>query len=1039
MIVVDFPWWYLTPHRLKRCSFIFTPMILLVLLVDAILSPLLPDQYLFRVIRLFFEPFTAFFGDGKRYVAVAATPGVLSVYAARDGAHVTTLNLTACVPEGVHQEAGAVMFMETVQHLGSQDNYYVVLGGTETCLFEVNNTLVLRINNFQGAQKGILFGTTTYSGYKFDPKLRKLEVFTSFFDTASVPVYQEVGIDAYVVGSNVFVYVKADTITCRSVRSNIKIWSETLPEQFQAPVVHMAYYNNTVFLVDERAFFRFDVQYHEDGYTASRVLLEVPVTGAEATLFGAAVNQGIVVLYSHLKLFAYDAATGVSLWETKMRATQAPSNAKVEVVIYSPEDAGGSKGEATGPAYVEVRVTFQQPENELRLTMVDIYSLHDGTLLKSISNVLNDISGPVIWGNEYVTFSRLNNALVSFRAFDLPTVNIPEQVKRHADLTTDVHVPGESPIVPPPPPLSRGDNFMATAPPMTFSVSGDAALISADCKRGVVGKLERLNATYEYNVRCFNVNDPQGTPIRAWAFHPTLAQPCTTFMEFNKDNFAIFSRSRVQFYSWSTCEEVGVPIMLSGVVDGLPSYVSLGDQNQWIFLNGFQLVAFDLSTGMEKWQTGVKSCLSIRHQEGYIICDGGSNFAVLHADSGTILIKDAFEGGVTTTGKNFAGVVRGPRGYEAVYYSGAGKMFDFPISFSGAAGEILGAIPGAFDNNVVVLFDRMAASITFDSAAKTASLVWVSDLNGERARPGAAVYAGAEKANIVLGTTKGLVILDAKTGKGLVNISLPIHYKEDANEVQMLKMVTVKNDTLYGVSWNGYAVLICVGPNTTEALFAFGLGLTRASQISFFKDLLVVSGGGSAGFLPVEKTYWGAPLVAAGMASFGWKVFMAGWDWTNDTSVNVVVVTAEGERTTFSIPKETSIQSSSMKNAVVFFGKNTIISIDDLSGTNMIFPIPQECNGAELKKVSRGDSANGASLVWYSGEARDCIFVLSTEGTPPTLLPGVVTKFNDVVNVRYGTSFGALTSTQIFGVFSRRNLYWGRGLEQPNLLVVGVF
>ncbi|RNF06272.1 hypothetical protein TraAM80_04148 [Trypanosoma rangeli] len=960
-----------------------------------------------------FEPFTVFFGDRKRYIAVSATPGVLSIFAARDGTHVTNLNLTACAPEERNQEAGAITFMKTVQHLGSQDNYYVVFGGTETCLFEVNDTLVLRINSFQGAQKGILFGTTTYSGYKFDPKPRKLEAFTSFFDTASVPVYQEDGIDAYVVGPNVFVYVKAEMITCRSVRSNIKIWSQALPEQFQAPVVHMAYYNNTVFVVDERTFFRFDVQYHEDSYTASRVLLQVPVADVEATLFAAAVNEGTVVLYSHLKLFAYDAATGVSLWETKLQTMPVPGNAKVEVVIYSPEDAGGSKGEATGPAYVEVRVTVEPLENELRLTMVDIYSLNDGALLKSISNALNDISGPVIWGNKYNTFSTLSNGLVSFRAFDLPKVNIPEQARRSADSATDVYVPGESPIVPPPPPLPRGDNFMATAPPMTFSVSGDAALISADCKRGVVGKLEHMNATYEYNVRCFNVNDPQGTPIRAWAFQSTLSPPHITFMEFNENNFAIFSHSRVQFYSWSTCEEVGESIMLSGVLDGVPSYVSLGDQNKWIFLNGFQVVALDLSTGREKWQTGVKSCLSIRHQGGYIICDGGSNFAVLHADSGTILIKDALEGGITTAGKNFAGVVRGSRGYEAVYYSGPEKLFDFPISFPVTAGRMLGAIPGASDNNVVVLFDRMATSITFDSAAKTASLVWVSDLHGEHARPSAAVYTGAEKANIVIGTKNGLVMLDTKTGKGLVNISLPIRYMEDTNEVQMLKMVMVKEGTLYGFSWNGYAVLIRIGPNMADAFFAFGLGLKRTSQISFLKKLLVVSGGGSAGFLPVEKTYWGAPLLATGMASVGSKVFMAGWDWTNDTSVNVVAVTTEGERSTLSIPKETSIQSSSMNNAVVFFGENTIISIDDLNRTNINFPIPQVCNGTKLKKVSRGDSANGASLVWYSGKARDCIFVLGTEGTPPTFLSGIVTKFNDVVNVRYGTSFGVLTSTQI--------------------------
>ncbi|RNF09338.1 uncharacterized protein Tco025E_07002 [Trypanosoma conorhini] len=767
------------------------------------------------------QPFTAFFGDGKRYVAVSATPGLLSIFAARDGAHVADLNLTDCAPDGPGRTSDVVQFMKTVQHLGSQDNYYVVLGGTGSCLFEVNDSLVPRINSLQGAQEGVLVGTTTYSGYYFEPKPRRLQAFTSFFMATPIPVYKEDGIDAYVVGSNVFVYVKANMITCRSVRSDITVWSQALPEKFQAPVVHMAYYNNTVFVVDQRNVFRFDVQYNEAGATASRVLLQVSLIDTMEAVLAAEVNQGTVVLYSSSTLYAYDAATGAPLWKTKPRTTQVPSNANVEIVIYSPEDAGGSKGKVTGPAYVEVRVNVEARGPGSQLTMVDVYSLDNGDVLTSVSDAPNDLTGPVIWGNKYVTFSTLTKGLVSFRALNLLEVNIPEQVKRHVDSTTDVYVPGEPPIEPPPPHLPRGDTLMAAAPPMTFSVSGDAALISDDRTRGVVGTSGRKNAGYEYNVRCFHVSDPQGTPIRAWAFPSTSVPLHVKFMEFNANNFAIFAPNRVQFYSWSTCEEVGASIQLTGVVDGLPSYVSLGAQDQWLYLNGDQVTALQPSTGKELWQTGVKRCLSIRRQGGYIICDSGSNLAVLNADSGALLFEDAMEGGVATAGANFAGVVRGSRGYEAAYYSKSEKVFHSPLSLPGSAGGVLGAIPGASDKNVVVFFEKLAASVTFDPAAKTASLVWINDLNGEHARPGAAVYTGAGRSNIVLGTTNGLVMLDAKTGKGFVNISLPMRYKEDVNEVQTLKMVTVRDNTLYGFSWNGYAVLVRVGPDTADAFFAF--------------------------------------------------------------------------------------------------------------------------------------------------------------------------------------------------------------------------
>ncbi|RNF09339.1 uncharacterized protein Tco025E_07003 [Trypanosoma conorhini] len=145
---------------------------------------------------------------------------------------------------------------------------------------------------------------------------------------------------------------------------------------------------------------------------------------------------------------------------------------------------------------------------------------------------------------------------------------------------------------------------------------------------------------------------------------------------------------------------------------------------------------------------------------------------------------------------------------------------------------------------------------------------------------------------------------------------------------------------------------------------------------------------------------------------------MAGWDQTNDTVVNLVAVTAGGERTTFDVPQETSILASlSTTNAVAFFGEKSIITLGGLDGSNMKFLLPQTCDGTKLRGVSRGDSVSGVSLVWYSGEARDCIFVLDAKGKPPTFLAGLGGKYSDVVNVRYGNSFGLLTSTS-FSVLS---------------------
>ncbi|KAF5217776.1 hypothetical protein ECC02_009349 [Trypanosoma cruzi] len=960
------------------------------------------------------KPFTTFFGDGNNYVAVATTPGIVSIFSAANGEAVMDLLLAGCVPSGANPDSGVITFMKSVQHFGNKEDYYVLLGGTDACLFEVNDSLVARVTSLQGYQSGVVVGTTRYSGYKFVPATRTLQAFTSFFGPSSMPVYTEAGIDSYVVGSNVFVYVKDDEIICRSVRSDIIVWKYKFSEKFQGPVVHMTYYNNTVFVVSQREFFRFDVQHYEDEDRYSRLLFQNGLTEEDEKYLGAAVNQGIVFLFSGQKIYCHDAVNGKLIWKADPRIQYEAKDAKVEAVIYSSSDTGEVSTGDIGTAYIEVRMTVSQGNNKPRFTHVDVYAQASGELLKSVLDAPNDLTGPVIWGNKYVTFSTLTKGLVTFRALNISQVDIPEQAKRPEDPVTDVYVPGEKPIEPPPPPLPRGDNFMAASPPMKLSVAGRAALISTDRKRAVVGKVEHKNRMYEYKIRCFNVDDPQGNPIREWALPPAPVPVEAKFMEFNKDNFAIFLPSNVQFYSWSNCKEVGKSISLTGIVEGLPSYISLGYQNQWLFLNSDQVTSLEPSTGNEKWRRNVRGCITIRRVDNYIICDGGSNLVVLNAGSGVILFEDAIEGGVTTMGLDFAGVVRTPRGYDAAFYTTSGKVFQSSIAIPWSAGKVMGAIPGTLDKNVVVLFENLAASIMFDTSAKKASLLWTSDLNGERARPGAAAYAGARGVNIVIGTDNGIIMLNSSSGKGFVNISLPKRYEEDTDEVQVLKMVAVKENTLYGISWNGYAVLVRVAPGMGEALFAFGLGRVRASQLSFEDNFLVISGGGSAGTVPIDATYWGAPLSCVGMSFSASTNFMAGWDQTNDTAVNLVVVTAGRTWSSSHIPHERAILSSmSAANAVVFFGKRTISTIGGLEGIGMEFTIPRECEETKLKEVSVGGSTTGASLVWYTGEVRDCIFVLGAGGAPPSFLAGLSGKYAAVVNVRYGTSFGLFTSTHL--------------------------
>ncbi|EKF29898.1 hypothetical protein MOQ_006300 [Trypanosoma cruzi marinkellei] len=960
------------------------------------------------------KPFTAFFGDGNNYVAVATTPGIISIFSSVNGDAVMDLLLTGCVPSGASPDSGVVTFLRSVQHFGNKQDYHVLLGGTDTCLFEVNDSLVASVTSLQGYQSGVVVGTTRYSGYKFVPATRTLQAFTSFFSPSSMPVYTEAGIDYYVVGSNVFVYVKDDEVICRSVRSDITVWKYKFPENFQGPVVHMSYYNNTVFVVSQREFFRFDVQHHEDEDRYSRVLFKNGLTEEDEKYLGAAVNQGIIFIYSSQQIYCHDAVNGKVLWKTEPRIQYEAKDAKVEVVIYSPSETGGTSTDDVGAAYIEVRMSISHGNSKARFTHVDLYAQASGELLKSVLDAPNDLTGPVIWGDKYVTFSALTKGLVTFRSLNISEATIPDQAKRPEDPITDVYVPGEKPIEPPPPPLPRGDKFMAAAPPMEFSVSGRAALISADGKKAIVGKVEHKNGMFEYKFRCFNVDDPNRATIREWSLSPAPVAVDAKFLEFNKDQFVIFLPSNMQFYSWSNCKEVGKSISLTGLVKGLPSYISLGYQNQWIFLNSDQVTALEPSTGSEKWRKDVRGCVTIRRVDNYIICDGGSNLAVLNAASGDILFEDAVEGGITTMGLDFAGVVRTPRGSEAAFYTTSGRVFHYPLSIPWSAGKVMGAIPGTLDKNVVVLFENLAASILFDTSAKKASVLWTNDLNGERARPGAAAYAGIRGANIVVGTENGIVMLNSSCGKGFLNISLPKRYEEDTDEVQAFKMVAVKENSLYGISWNGYAVLLQVAPGMGEALFAFGLGRVRASQISFEDDFLVISGGGSAGTVPISAKYWGAPLSSVGMSFAASTTFMAGWDQTNDTAVNLVVVTAGKKWSSRYIPHERAILSSmSSANAVVFFGERAISTMGGLEGTGVEFTIPRECEETKLREVSVGGSTTGASLVWYTGQFRDCIFVLGAGGAPPSFLAGLSGKYIAVVNVRYGTSFGLFTSTHL--------------------------
>ncbi|ORC86081.1 uncharacterized protein TM35_000301210 [Trypanosoma theileri] len=979
------------------------------------------------------QPFTVFFGDRKRYIAAVTTPGVLSVFSAMDGSKVSDLNISDCVGAGEGNQ-GVVTFMTSLQHFGTFTDYHVVLGGTSSCLFEVNDTLEPRISRTQQVERGVVVGTTRYSGYKYTTSSKTLQAFTSFFDGGTRSVYQVANIGSYVVGSNVFVYILSGNITCRSVRSDIIVWTQVLPQSFTAPVIHMAYYNNTVFVVDQRNIFRFDVQYREDDDGSSRVLFQKAVEGDGVILLTAGVGQGMVAVYASTNLYAYDAVTGTLLWKTTPRTTQLPENAQTEIVIYSPEDAGSSNTAETGPAYVEVRIKTPAP----KLTqMSDVYTQNNGTALTSISDTPNQLNGPIIWGNNYLTFSpEGTGGMVSFRALNLPNVEIPNQAKRPAASTTDVYVPGESPINPLPPRLPRGDTIMASAPPMTFSLKGDSALISADRSRAIVGTIEERENQFVYTARCIKVSDPQGTPIREWTISTGSVRNTANFLEFDSNNFFIFTPSRLTIYSWSTCQAVGNPISLSGLGDSLPSYISRPSQNQWIYLNAQRVTALQPSTGAQAWQASVGSCNTIRPSGNYIICDGGSGVAVIDATGGVLTFQDAPNAAFASAGSNFAGVVASSEGYKAVYYSSSAKLFETTIMISSGAGKPVGAISGKSTENIIVTFENLAISLTFNPASKTALVEWSNDLNGETAKPSALGYTAAGNANIVIGTTNGIIMLDAAKGNGFTNISLPIRYDEVKNEVQNFKMLTVTSNTLYAFMWNGYVSLVTCTPSSASAHFAFGFGLKRGMQLSFADGFLLAGAGYSAGIIPVDMNYWGAPVASAavGLKSNG-TLFMAGWDLTNITNVNLVSVSPTGRTEPFGLSRETEILSSLVTGTrAAFFGSRTISSISGETGSGMEYSLPAACVGTSLKSISRTDSVSGFSVVWYSGSTRDCIFVLGQQGSPPSLLATLTSSYKGVENVRYGKSFAVLTTNQLSSVGYDGSPILSRTLNAPSYI-----
>ncbi|KEG09107.1 hypothetical protein DQ04_05801000 [Trypanosoma grayi] len=953
-------------------------------------------------------PFTVFFGDRKRYIATATTAGILTVFQASDGSKVSDLNLSMCIKDPTHPEVDTVAFMNSLQHFGSYTDYYVVLGGTSTCIFEVNDTLIPRMTQFQRNTQGATFGTTTYSGYRYTTATRELAAFSSFFDTTSTNVYSVAGLDAYVVGSNVFVYIKDGTITCRSVRSDITVWTQALPTGYQAPIVHMSYYNNTVFVVDQQKIYRYDVQYREVDNGASRVLFQATVGAPGMSIQGSTVGQGIVVVYTITALYAYDAATGQRMWQRTPRTTQSFSGGKTEVVVYAPEDAGGSSTSETGPAYIEVRVNTPGRES---MRLVDVYTQFSGSALTSVSEVPNDLTGPVIWGNRYVTFSAGGaGGMVAFRALNLPNVTIPEQAKRVATPTTDVFVPGENPIVPVPPVLPRGDDMAAGAPPMIFSLIGDAALVSEDRTHAVVGINLRKGETTEYTVRCVNVNDPQGSPRREWALRPGTSLSSAKFLGISNTHFAIFTTTQFQFYAWSNCQEIGSLQVLSKPNNGFPPYITRGDKNQWIFLNGEDVIAMDASSGNQVWQTTVGKCSTIRLVGGSVICDGGSAVAVINADSGGVMFQDAAAGAIALAGSNFAGVAVTARGYSAVYYSTSGKVFEAEVGIPGNAGNVVAAISGRSATNVVVFFDGLVASVTFSPDTSSAKVDWTNDLNGESPQLGAAGYVAAANANIAVGTSNGIVMLDASTGQPFANISLQIRFQKDAGEVQMMKILPVTSNSVYAFMWNGYITLINSTPGEASTVFAFGSGVKRASQLSLVDRYLLISSGASAGIVPLGTSYWGAPVSEAAMTRGNTGIFIAGRDQTNTTGVNLAAVTSTGRKFTRHVPREVQILSSMPTGKfVVFFGNRSISSIGDAEGSGMDFALPASCLGAELKYASRGEAVGGSSVVWYGDSTHSCIFIVDQKGAPPTLLTTFTEVYTGMANVRYGNSFALIS------------------------------